>query len=88
MIQPIAITRGLSANLFSNLIILNLQAAVKAAADGPMAGVLGYTEEDVVSSDFIGALPQALVVSLCSPGGAITQHDLKPVGNSRTENCR
>jgi len=31
-----------------------IKAAVKAAADGPMAGVLGYTEEDVVSSDFIG----------------------------------
>jgi glyceraldehyde 3-phosphate dehydrogenase (phosphorylating) len=28
--------------------------AMKAAAEGPMAGVLGYTEEPVVSSDFIG----------------------------------
>ena len=28
--------------------------AVKAAADGPMKGILGYTDEDVVSSDFIG----------------------------------
>jgi glyceraldehyde 3-phosphate dehydrogenase len=28
-------------------------AAVKAAADGPLQGILGYTEEDVVSSDFI-----------------------------------
>ena len=28
--------------------------AVKAAADGPMAGVLGYTDEAVVSTDFIG----------------------------------
>lgn len=27
-------------------------AAVKAAAEGPMAGILGYTDEDVVSSDF------------------------------------
>ena len=27
-------------------------AAVKAAAEGPMAGILGYTEDDVVSSDF------------------------------------
>ncbi len=31
-----------------------IKAAVKAAADGPMKGVLGYTEEAVVSSDFIG----------------------------------
>jgi len=29
-------------------------AAMKAAAEGPMAGVLGYTDEDVVSSDFYG----------------------------------
>jgi len=28
--------------------------AVKAAADGPMKGILCYTEDDVVSSDFIG----------------------------------
>jgi len=31
-----------------------IKAAVKAASEGPMKGVLGYTEEDVVSSDFIG----------------------------------
>ncbi|MFT3685553.1 MAG: type I glyceraldehyde-3-phosphate dehydrogenase [Phycisphaerales bacterium] len=36
----------------TNLAAIN--AAMKAAADGPMAGVLGYTEEEVVSSDFIG----------------------------------
>lgn len=29
-------------------------AAMKAAADGPLKGILGYTDEDVVSSDFIG----------------------------------
>jgi len=29
-------------------------AAIKAASEGPMKGVLGYTNEDVVSSDFIG----------------------------------
>src|SRR3954454_6268549 len=28
-------------------------AAMKAAADGPMQGILGYTDEEVVSSDFI-----------------------------------
>jgi len=30
-----------------------IKAAVKAAADGEMKGILGYTEEDVVSSDFL-----------------------------------
>lgn len=31
----------------------DINAAMKAAAEGPMKGVLGYTEEEVVSSDFI-----------------------------------
>ena len=30
-----------------------IMAAMKAASEGPMAGVLGYTEEEVVSADFI-----------------------------------
>lgn len=33
--------------------IAEISAAMKAAADGPMSGVLGYTEDPVVSSDFI-----------------------------------
>jgi glyceraldehyde 3-phosphate dehydrogenase len=32
----------------------DIKATMKAAAEGPMAGVLGYTEDGVVSSDFIG----------------------------------
>merc|ERR1719267_264305 len=32
----------------------DIKAAVKAASEGPMKGILGYTEDDVVSSDFIG----------------------------------
>jgi glyceraldehyde 3-phosphate dehydrogenase len=31
-----------------------IKKAMKAAADGELNGILGYTEEDVVSSDFIG----------------------------------
>ncbi len=31
-----------------------IHAAMKAAADGPMKGILGYTEEQLVSSDYIG----------------------------------
>jgi len=31
-----------------------IKAAIKAAAEGPLKGILGYTEEEVVSSDFIG----------------------------------
>ncbi|HVX38898.1 MAG TPA: type I glyceraldehyde-3-phosphate dehydrogenase [Gemmatimonadaceae bacterium] len=31
-----------------------VNAAFKAAAEGPMSGILGYTEEELVSSDYIG----------------------------------
>jgi glyceraldehyde 3-phosphate dehydrogenase len=31
-----------------------IKAAMKAAASGPMAGILGYTEDEVVSTDFLG----------------------------------
>jgi len=34
--------------------LAEIHAAMKAAAEGPMNGVLGYTDEEVVSSDFIG----------------------------------
>lgn len=32
----------------------DIKAKVKAAAEGPLKGILGYTEDDVVSTDFIG----------------------------------
>jgi glyceraldehyde 3-phosphate dehydrogenase len=31
-----------------------IKAAIKEAAEGPLKGILGYTEDEVVSSDFIG----------------------------------
>ncbi len=31
-----------------------IKAVMKAAAEGPMAGILGYTEDEVVSTDFLG----------------------------------
>ena len=34
--------------------LAGVNAAMKAAADGPMKGVLCYTEEPLVSSDFVG----------------------------------
>jgi len=34
--------------------LAEINAAMRAAAEGPMEGVLGYTEDGVVSSDFIG----------------------------------
>ncbi|MEM8757693.1 MAG: type I glyceraldehyde-3-phosphate dehydrogenase [Planctomycetota bacterium] len=34
--------------------LAEINAAMKTASEGPMSGVLGYTEEEVVSADFIG----------------------------------
>jgi glyceraldehyde 3-phosphate dehydrogenase len=34
--------------------LADINAAMRAAAEGPMRGILGYTDDDVVSSDFIG----------------------------------
>jgi glyceraldehyde 3-phosphate dehydrogenase len=31
-----------------------IKAAMKAASEGPMKGIMGYTEDEVVSSDFVG----------------------------------
>ncbi|TQD90906.1 hypothetical protein C1H46_023509 [Malus baccata] len=32
----------------------DVKAAIRYAADGPLRGILGYTEDDVVSNDFVG----------------------------------
>ncbi|KAK9937389.1 hypothetical protein M0R45_014183 [Rubus argutus] len=32
----------------------DVKAAIRYAADGPLRGILGYTDEDVVSNDFVG----------------------------------
>merc|ERR1711988_834459 len=36
-------------------------AALKAEADGPMKGILGYTDEEVVSTDFVGCKTSSVV---------------------------
>jgi glyceraldehyde 3-phosphate dehydrogenase len=44
----------LTINLKKPATYAEIKAVVKAAADGEMKGILGYTEDKVVSSDFIG----------------------------------
>ena len=44
--------------------IEELNAAFKAAADGPMAGILQYTEDPIVSSDIIGNAHSSIVDGL------------------------
>ena len=44
----------LTVNLAKPTSYANICAAMKAASEGELKGILGYTDEDVVSSDFIG----------------------------------
>jgi glyceraldehyde 3-phosphate dehydrogenase len=41
----------------------SVNAALKAAANGPMKGILGYTEEELVSADFKGNPNSSIVDS-------------------------
>ena len=34
--------------------VASINAAIKAAAEGPLKGILGYTDEELVSTDFRG----------------------------------
>eukprot|EP00889_Picochlorum_renovo_P005475 jgi/Picre1/32505/NNA_007851.t1 len=43
----------LTVNLEKEATYDDIKGAIKAASDGPLAGVLGYTDEDMVSADFI-----------------------------------
>ena len=43
----------LTVNLTKGASYDEICAAIKHASEGPMAGILGYTEEAVVSTDFI-----------------------------------
>jgi glyceraldehyde 3-phosphate dehydrogenase len=44
----------LTVNLAKPASYAAIKQAMRAAAEGPMAGILGYTEDEVVSSDFLG----------------------------------
>jgi glyceraldehyde 3-phosphate dehydrogenase len=44
----------LTVNLATPASYDQIKAAMKAASEGPMAGILGYTEDEVVSNDFLG----------------------------------
>ena len=44
----------LTVNLANPASYDQIKATMKAASEGPMAGILGYTEDEVVSTDFLG----------------------------------
>ncbi len=54
-----------------------IKAAMKAASEGAMKGVLGYTEDDVVSSDFIGETCTSVFDA--NAGISLTDHFVKVV---------
>jgi len=54
-----------------------IKAAMKAASEGPMKGILGYTEDDVVSSDFIGETCTSVFDA--NAGISLTDHFVKVV---------
>jgi glyceraldehyde 3-phosphate dehydrogenase len=46
--------------------VADVNAAIKAAAEGPMKGYMGYTEEPLVSCDFIGTTYGGVVDASCT----------------------
>lgn len=56
----------LTANLTKSATVEQINEAMKAAADGPMKGILGYTDEPVVSSDFRGDGHSSIFDSKCT----------------------
>merc|ERR1711998_789852 len=51
----------LTARLEKGASMDEIVAAIKAEADGPMKGILGYVEEEVVSTDFVGEKTSSVV---------------------------
>ncbi|MDP2043968.1 MAG: type I glyceraldehyde-3-phosphate dehydrogenase, partial [Candidatus Omnitrophota bacterium] len=56
----------LSATLAKKVTVEELNAAFKAASEGPMKGILGYTEDPVVSVDFNHCLLSSIVDAKCT----------------------
>lgn len=63
-----------------------IKAAVRHASEGPMAGILGYTEEAVVSSDFLSN-PYSSIFD-ATAGIALTNDFVKVRRQHRRENSR
>ena len=56
----------LTFNTTKPITVESINAAVKAAAEGPMKGILGYTDEPLVSSDFKGDARSSIFDSLAT----------------------
>jgi len=65
----------LTANLATDVSLSDLNAAFEAAADGPLKGVLRYTEDPIVSSDIIGDPASCIydAAGAIAPGGSLVK---------------
>lgn len=59
----------LTVNLAKAVTVEQVNGALKAAAEGPMKGILGYTDDPIVSSDVIGDSHSSLVDGACTMVG-------------------
>jgi len=67
----------LTCNLEKSASYADIMSALKAASDGPLNGILGFSDEDVVSSDFIGDSNSSIIDS--KAGLALTDNFVKVV---------
>jgi glyceraldehyde 3-phosphate dehydrogenase len=51
---PTGSATDLTVTMSRNTTVEEVNAALKAAADGPLAGIMTYTEDPIVSSDIVG----------------------------------
>jgi len=63
---PVGSVVDLVANVKKDVTVESVNAAIKAAADGPMKGILVYCDEPIVSSDIVKNPASSIFDSLCT----------------------
>ena len=63
---PVGSVVDLVVNVSKDASVEKINAAMKAAADGPMKGVLEYCDEPIVSSDIVNNPASSIFDSLCT----------------------
>jgi glyceraldehyde 3-phosphate dehydrogenase len=63
---PVGSIVDLVVNVKKDVTVDSVNAAIKAAADGPMKGVLVYCDEPIVSSDIVNDPASSIFDSLCT----------------------
>jgi len=63
---PVGSVVDLVVNVSKDVTVEAVNAAIKAAADGPMKGILAYCDEPIVSSDIVNDPASSIFDSLCT----------------------